>query len=327
DEGMMTIVQGVGYPNPNRSHFRSMDIWHSAEPESETPVHGWLGRYFDNTCDGCDPHVGINIGDSLPLAMRGARVTPISFERPENYRYQGRDRKSYERLNGIAGINPATRPAAGSLKNSRARTARGAAQVILPDDQLQFLTRTAMDAQVSSDTILRISRQYQTSASYPRNEFGQGLRTIAAMIAGGLATRVYYISLGGFDTHANQAGRHAQLMQQFSEGVSAFWADMQSQRNADRVLMMTFSEFGRRVSQNASGGTDHGAAAPMFFFGQRVKAGIIGTHPSLTQLDQGDLRFGIDFREAYAAVLQQWLETPSKPILGRQFKELGIFRG
>ena len=146
------------------------------------------------------------------------------------------------------------------------------------------------------------------------------------MIAGGLPTRVYYVSLGGFDTHANEKGRHDQLMQQFAQGVGAFWKDLKKQENDDRVLMMTFSEFGRRVEQNASGGTDHGAAAPMFLFGPNLKAGIVGKHPSLTDLDGGDLKFSTDFRSVYATVLQNWLETPSKPILGRQFPTLPMLK-
>jgi uncharacterized protein (DUF1501 family) len=292
-----------------------MDIWHSAEPEREAPTSGWLGRYFDNACDGCDPHVGVNIGETVPLSMRGARITPLSFEKPENYKYAGRDRKGYERVNDI-----------GAAAVEVGATKKGKIEVATAQDQLQFLTRTAMDAQVSSDNIQRLAKNYQTSSQYPGGEFGQGLRTIAAMIAGGLPTRVYYVSLGGFDTHANQRGRHEQLMQQFAAGVSAFWKDMKRQENEDRVLMMTFSEFGRRVDQNASGGTDHGAAAPMFFFGKSVKSGVIGKHPSLTDLDQGDLKYNIDFREAYAAVLQQWMDAPSKPVLGQQFKPLSFLK-
>jgi uncharacterized protein (DUF1501 family) len=148
------------------------------------------------------------------------------------------------------------------------------------------------------------------------------------MIRGGLPTRVYYVSLGGFDTHAGQAGRHDQLMNQFAQGVSAFWADMKQQKNDQRVLMMSFSEFGRRVAQNASGGTDHGAAAPMFLFGPCVQdQGLVGRHPSLTDLDQGDLKYGIDFRSVYASILETWLEAPSKPILGQQFRTMPIIRG
>lgn len=326
DDGMMSIVQGVGYPNPNRSHFRSMDIWHSGQPEIESPSSGWLGRYFDNACTGCDPHVGVSIGENVPMAMKGSRITPLSFEKPENYRYNGRDRKRYEKLNEIDNTSPSTQPTTPIAVRPDSARDKKKIEIATGEEQLQFLTRTAMDAQVSSDTILKITRDYQTTSKYPGNEYGQGLRTIAAMIAGGLPTRVYYVSLGGFDTHANQGNRHSQLMQQFAAGVEAFWADMKKQENTDRVLMMTFSEFGRRVEQNASGGTDHGAAAPMFFMGRGVKPGVIGKHPSLTQLDQGDLRYEIDFRSAYSTVLQNWLDSPSKPVLGQQFKTLSLFK-
>jgi len=197
---------------------------------------------------------------------------------------------------------------------------------ITPASELDFLHRTAMDAQVSSDDILRMTRGHKPASTYPGGKFGDGLRTVAAMIAGGLATRVYYVSLGGFDTHAGERGRHDNLMKQFAEGVGAFWSDLKKQGNDERVLMMTFSEFGRRVQQNASGGTDHGAAAPMFMFGKNIKSGLIGRHPSLSELDQGDLKYNVDFRSVYATVLQNWLDTPSKPILGQQFKTLPIIK-
>ncbi len=320
DQGMMSIIQGIGYPNPNRSHFRSMDIWHSGIPEKEMTTSGWLGRYFDNTCVGEDPHTGIAIGDTAPLAMKGERITPLSFERPDNYRYKGSDADHYQQLNG--GMeHPGS-------KASSAPKAAAPAKIITPGSQLEFLTRTAMDAQVSSDRITKIVNGYNTPHEYPKNEFGQGLRTIAAMIRGNLPTRVYYVSIGGFDTHANQAGRHDGLMTQLAQGVSAFWKDMKDQKNEERVLMMCFSEFGRRVQQNASQGTDHGAAAPMFLLGPSIekKAGLVGQHPSLTKLDQGDLIYNIDFRNVYATVLQDWLNTPSKPILGQQFKTMPIFK-
>jgi uncharacterized protein (DUF1501 family) len=313
DKSLVSIIQGVGYPNPNRSHFRSMDIWHSAYPDKEITTSGWVGRYFDNSCPGCDPHVGIAIGDQLPVAMRGEQVIPLSFDRPENYRYNGPDLEAYKKLNLAPEAAPPGPPGADS------KTARKA-EIITPGSQLDFLTRTAMDAQVSSDTIINLTRGH--TAQYPGGEFSQGLRTIAAMIKGGLPTRVYYVTLGGFDTHAGERGRHDQLMNQFASGVAAFWKDMKDQGNDQRVLMMTFSEFGRRVASNASGGTDHGAAAPMFLFGPACKQAIVGKHPSLTDLDQGDLKFGIDFRSVYATVLQNWLDTPSKPILAGQFPTL-----
>lgn len=324
DDGCMSIIQGVGYPNPNRSHFRSMDIWHSANPDSEVTTSGWLGRYFDNTCTGCDPHVGVAVGAQMPLAMKGERVTPLSFDRPESYRYTGKDGKRYQEVNNIdetkAPAPPSTQPAAarGSKKEPKIE--------VTPASQLDFLERTAMDAQVSSDDILRMTRAHQSASGYPQNEFGQGLKTVAAMIKGGLPTRVYYVSLGGFDTHANQKGRHDQLMQQFAQGVGAFWKDLKQQENEDRVLIVTFSEFGRRVEQNASQGTDHGAAAPMFLFGKSIKQGVVGNHPSLTKLEGGDVKYAIDFRSVYATVLQNWLETPSKPVLGNQFATLPLIK-
>jgi uncharacterized protein (DUF1501 family) len=314
-DGKLALVQGVGYPNPNRSHFRSMDIWQSAQPEREQPTSGWVGRFFDNACAGApagapvasnapDPHAGINIGPTLPLAMQGERAMPLSLERPEAYRYRGPDRKRYEVLNGIGG----SADAHASPKASANST-------------LDFLHRTALDAQVSSDDILRVTQNYQPAGvTYPKGDIGEGLRLVAAMIRGGLSTRVYYVSLGGFDTHANERGRHDQLMGRFAEAVGAFWKDLAGQKNDERVLMMTFSEFGRRVAQNASGGTDHGTAAPMFLMGPGVKGGIVGEHPSLTDLDHGDLKYRMDFRSVYASVLQGWLDTPSKAILGKQFE-------
>jgi uncharacterized protein (DUF1501 family) len=333
DDGKMSVLQGVGYPNPNRSHFRSMDIWQTAQPEKEVVINGWLGRYFDATCSGNDPHVGVCIGETAPVAMKGDRITALSFDRPESYRYNGSDTERYMKLNTpadpSASAEPEPAPVAPSPRGRAGRNVPAPIPEVTADQQLEFLTRTAMDAQLSSDQILRVTRAHNPAGiNYPGGGFGQGLRTIAAMIRGGLPTRVYYVSLGGFDTHAGQAGRHDQLMNQFAQGVSAFWADMKQQKNDQRVLMMSFSEFGRRVAQNASGGTDHGAAAPMFLFGPCVQdQGLVGRHPSLTDLDQGDLKYGIDFRSVYASILETWLEAPSKPILGQQFRTMPIIRG
>jgi uncharacterized protein (DUF1501 family) len=321
DDGRMTLVQGVGYPNPDRSHFRSMDIWHTANPEEEAITSGWLGRYFDAQCCGedpgdpsddttPDPHVGIALGDSNFLAMQGEKVMPLSFERPQDYRYQGPARDAFMKLNTPDG---ATDPA---------ETAAG---------ELDFLTRTSMDAQVSSDRIMKVTTAHKPGVQYPGGGFAEQLRTVAAMIKGGLPTRVYYVSLGGFDTHANQPGRHDQLMRNLATGVAAFLGDLKEQGNDERVLVMTFSEFGRRVAQNASQGTDHGTAAPMFFFGhhKHVSAGILGNHPSLTDLDRGDLKYNVDFRSCYAGVLQQWLDTDAQTcarILGAKFEAAPLIR-
>ena len=299
-QGWGNVIHGVGYPNPDRSHFRSTDIWESARPDLATPKDGWLGRFFDAQCAGVDPKhpnkpaappdatAGVAMNDELPLAMQGRRVTPMTFENPADYQYGGRDVGGFTQVNQVGG----------------------------GDDNLDFLTRTALDAKASSDRILSAVNGFTSSAQYPANGFGQGLRTTAAMIAANLPTRVYYVTLGGFDTHANQANRHDQLLRQFARGVKAFWQDMRNTGHAERVLMMSFSEFGRRVKQNAGNGTDHGAAAPMFLFGPGVVPGALGRHPSLTNLDNGDLKYTTDFRQVYASVLGGWLDTDSRPILG-----------
>ena len=189
---------------------------------------------------------------------------------------------------------------------------------------LDFLQRTALDAQLSSDKILAIARKYKSTISYPQGQLAASLNIIARMIAGGLATRVYYASQGGFDTHSGQFNTHGRLMTELNDTIAAFVADLKQQGNFERVLLITFSEFGRRVAENANGGTDHGTAAPMFVLGGRVKPGLFGKHPSLTDLDHGDLKFNTDFRSVYGTVLDSWLNTPSQIVLGRKFPSLAI---
>jgi uncharacterized protein (DUF1501 family) len=191
---------------------------------------------------------------------------------------------------------------------------------------LDFLERTALDAQISSDEIRAISNRTVNKAAYPASQLGNSLKLVAKLIGGGLPTRIFYVSQGGYDTHTNQVGTHARLLKDLGDAVKSFCDDLAAQDNMDRVLLMTFSEFGRRVNDNASGGTDHGAAAPMFVIGNRVRAGLLGRYPNLAPADlfEGDLRFTVDFRSVYAAVLENWLKTRSEPILGRRFEPLQI---
>lgn len=314
DEGRMTIVQGVGYPNPNRSHFKSMDIWQTADTSGTGD--GWLGRYFDNECCGKDEHgqpepnpmAGIAIGREAPLAMQGRITRPIGFENTDLFRWMGKDvgedlQDPYEAI-------------------TRAGVLDGAG----PGTNAAFLMRTALDAQLSSEQI-RKAVSKTPLVEYPRNQLAGQLAMVAAMIRADLPTRVYYVDLGGFDTHAGQGGaqgRHANLMQQLGSAVRAFYLDLAAQGNDSRVLTISFSEFGRRVYQNASGGTDHGAAAPMFLFGPMVEAGVVGSQPSLTDLDNGDLKFQIDFREVYAGVLENWMKADSKAILEGSFRKARV---
>jgi uncharacterized protein (DUF1501 family) len=200
----------------------------------------------------------------------------------------------------------------------------GASRASHRESTLEFLQRTALDAQMSSDKILEIARKFPASISYPHTALGDSLSLVGRMIAGGLATRVYYVSQGGYDTHTNQIATHARLMTELNDALVAFTQDMKAQGNFQRVMLMTFSEFGRRVTQNASNGTDHGAAAPMFIMGGGVKAGLFGKYPSLTALNAGDLAYNVDFRSVYATILDRWLRAPSKEVLGRQFPLLNL---
>ncbi|MCZ6836781.1 MAG: DUF1501 domain-containing protein [Planctomycetota bacterium] len=306
DDGVASIVQGVGYPNPNRSHFTSMDIWHTADTDGIN--HGWIGRYFDNTCQGKPiPEGAVSIGRESPLAMNGEIQKPISFESADLFQWLGESMNdsidtSYQKINR-----------AGVLDN------------VDPDGQLGFLMRTALDAQVSSERIRKAVAK-KPLVRYPQGELARQLRIVSAMIRDELKTRVYYVTLSGFDTHAGQAGQHANLLRQVGGALKSFHTDLRKQGNSSRVLTMVFSEFGRRVAQNASAGTDHGTAAPMFFVGDMIRPGVLGDHPSLADLEQGDLRFKVDFRSLYAAVLEDWLGADSRSVLGSEFRKARIIK-
>ena len=327
DAGQLSVIQGVGYPNPNRSHFRSTEIWQTAVDADKIENHGWLGRYFDNTCSGCDATVAVNIGRQMPQAFAAKHPLGVSLDSPQNYRFISPDKArpgemsstedSFRKLNQIddemaANSGDTINAISGEVKHS------GSA--------LDFLERTALDAQVSSDEIRAIASRTENQASYPASQLGNSLKLVAKLIGGGLPTRIFYVSQGGYDTHTNQAGAHDRLLKELGDSVKAFTDDMKGQGNLGRVLLMTFSEFGRRVSENASSGTDHGAAAPMFVIGNKVKAGLLGKCPGLAPADlfQGDLKYQVDFRSVYAAVLEGWLKTRSEPILGRKFPPLQI---
>lgn len=308
DQGVASIVQGVGYPNPNRSHFTSMDIWHTANTDAQG--YGWIGKYFDCTCNGTPlPEGAVSIGRESPLAMNGAVQKPVSFESAELFRWLGEDLDKEKSLKKP--YDTITR--AGQLEN------------VDPDSQLGFLTRTALDAQVSSERI-RAAVAKRPLVQYPGGQLSRQLQIVGAMIRDGMKTRVYYVSLGGFDTHAAQLGQHANLMRQLGDSLNAFYKDLKEQGNNQRVLTMCFSEFGRRVQANASGGTDHGTAAPMYFVGDMIRPGLLGDHPSLTDLDDGDLKFNVDFRSVYANVLEDWMGAPSDKVLGKQFKKAKILK-
>ena len=327
DAGNMAIIEGVGYPNPNRSHFRGTEIWQTATDADKYSTSGWVGRYFDNACSGCDPTVGVNIGPRLPQAFASDHPTGVSLVNPYDYKFMGAKSNNDEEMayrNMYAPNSTDLNPDA----NTGSSISMVSGVITLHDGQsaLDFLERTAMDAQVSSDKIRTMASKVRNMKPYPKTGLASQLGLVARLIGGGLPTRVFYVSQGGYDTHFQQRNAQDPRLQELGDAVKAFTDDLTAMGQFDRVLVMTFSEFGRRVAENGSKGTDHGAAAPMFLAGPKIKSGLAGAEPSLAPADllDGDIQFNTDFRSVYATVLEDWLKTPSAPILGRSFPTLPI---
>jgi uncharacterized protein (DUF1501 family) len=305
EKGRLSIVQGVGYPEPNRSHFESMDIWHTCHQDKTQRSDGWLGRYLDaalRRAGGDVPalHLG---GETQPLALAARHVRVPSVRSLERFRLQTDERQLREVVRELAAAERST-----------------------GDELLTFIQTSMTSALAASERVEASGQDYKSKVTYPQSDLGQKLRVIAQLVDAGLTTRIYYVELDGFDTHSEQAAAHAALLGQLSGAVSAFLDDIADNGHADRVLLMTFSEFGRRVEENASEGTDHGAAAPMFLAGGRVQPGLVGKHPSLTDLVDGDLKHHTDFRQVYATVLDDWLGWNSATILQQKYQTLPLLR-
>lgn len=305
DAGKLAIIEGVGYPGPNRSHFRSMEIWQNANPESSGRI-GWLGRYFDAYL-AADPHIfkGINVGNGLPLSLVAAQTSIPSVAGLQGYRIlapgkPGTESERTATLLKLYSEYPATSPYAALLE------------------------ATAAGAYESSTQLQKGSQDYQPSVEYPKTPFGTGLRLLAQVITKDMGARVCHIAVGGYDTHSNQKPVQASNLTILAEGLRAFYKDLEAKGKASDVLIMTWSEFGRRVQENASNGTDHGTASPQFVLGGQVKGGVYGEPPSLTDLDQGDLKYTTDFRSVYATILERWLGAAPEEVLGGGFPTLGF---
>ncbi|MEO7264018.1 MAG: DUF1501 domain-containing protein [Ferruginibacter sp.] len=297
DDGSLAIMNGVGYPNPDRSHFRSMDIWQSASDSKDYVNTGWLGRYLDAQCSGCDkPTHALEIDDVLSLALKGKDNSGLAFKDPRRL-YSSSNEKFYQEINA-------------AHKNADEAAA-------------DYLYKTMSGTLSSADYIFQQSKLHPTNATYPNSEMGKNLKTIASLILSDINTKVYYVSLGSFDTHVNQEATQKRLFTELNDAIKAFTTDMKSNNRFQDVLMMTFSEFGRRVSQNASNGTDHGTANNMFFISGGLKEkGILNAMPDLSDLNDGDLKHTIDFKNVYATVLNKWLGSDDKSILGKGYDYL-----
>ena len=299
DDGSLGILNNVGYPNPDRSHFRSMDIWQTGSASNEYVATGWVGRYLDAQCHGCDkPTYALEIDDVLSLALKGENAKAIAMKDPRRL-FGTSNEKFFKDV----------------MKNHKDNG----------EQTVDYLYKTMSETLSSANYIFQQSKLHPSTTEYPKTDLGNGLKTIASLIFSDINTKVYYISIGSFDTHVNQEGQQQRLFTELSDAVRSFTKDLKANNRFNDVVMFTFSEFGRRVSQNASGGTDHGTANNMFLIGGALKQkGIINAMPDLNDLDEGDLKYKIDFKNVYATVLKNWLDADDTAILGKKYERLSF---
>lgn len=297
DQGHVAVLNSVGYPNPDRSHFRSMDIWQSGSASDQYLSTGWLGRYLDSNCSACQlPYTGLEVDDTLSLAMKGELRKGLALKNPEKFHQITRNRF----IAKVSGEKPT-----------------GAVS------ELDYLYKTLAETSSSADYLYQTSKVYKSSVAYPSTEFGRHLKTTAELINSGIDTRVFYVSLSGFDTHVRQQEQQGRLLGDLSNGLASFVEDLQKAGNFNDTLVLVFSEFGRRVTQNASNGTDHGTANNVLLLGGSLRQkGVLNNAPDLENLLDGDLRHQLDFRSLYATVLHDWLQADDKGILGAEFERL-----
>lgn len=297
-QGRVALVQGVGYPNPNRSHFEATQIWETASPE-RPQQYGWLGRYLDRRfANGAKPaslFEAVSLGDSLPAALVASHVEVPAIGALNAFAYN-------------TGRDLASKQSAGVLYD-------GAKAGQSP--YLSLIAQTARDAYHGGDVLRKQTAEFTNKATYAPNGFAQQLALAAKLIGSSAGSKIVFVSIGSFDTHAGQRVQQDRLLGYLGDGLLSFYQDLAAHNLDSKVLTMTFSEFGRRVAQNASNGTDHGTAMPLFIVGGGVKGGVYGDHPSLTDLDRGDLKFSTDFRAVYATVIEKWLgRNPSEVLTG-----------
>ncbi len=302
-DGRLAVVHGCGYDRPSLSHFSSMDFWHTGAPNTGESL-GWLGRLADATYNPSTSNMIVNIGTAQSLAVRSQRHSPLVFDDPSRFRREGSDEQKHAMV----------------ALSQQAPTANAT---------LDFLTATAANAAESSDFVRQASAGYRTPVDYGvGGGLGANLQRVAALIAAGMPTRLYYVTYAGnsFDTHVQQSDLHSRLLMYTADAVRGFIEDVERLGRGSEVAVMIFTEFGRRVEENGSLGTDHGTATPMFLVGKGVKGGFYGTHPSLTDLDSGNLKMTTDFRRVYATAIKEWLGyDDARAILKGEFAGLDAF--
>ena len=300
DEGELAILNNVGYPNPDRSHFRSMDIWQTASDSNEYLNSGWLGRYLDAQCSGCSkPTQVLEMDDMLSPALSGEQMKGIALRDPKRLYETSQD--------------PFFKDILQSGKKEQS------------EDPASYLYKVMSETISGADYIFQQSKLRPSATVYPNSEIGKNLKTIASLISSDINTRVYYVSLGSFDTHVGQQAKQEKLFNDLNDAIRPFTDDLKANHRFEDVLMMSFSEFGRRVGENGSGGTDHGTANNMFLISGGLKnKGVLNEMPDLTNLSEGDLIQQLDFKRVYATLLNKWLQADDYKILGRQYKHLNF---
>jgi uncharacterized protein (DUF1501 family) len=299
DQGQLAVLNSVGYPNPDRSHFRSMDIWQTGSGSDQVVSTGWLGRYLDSSCPDCQrPYNALEIDDTLSLAMKGSQRKGLALKNPDKFHQINQNRL-------LAQVSQETTPA--------------------HQDQVDYLYKTLAETASSADYLYDKSKIYKSTVMYPNSDFGKSLKTTAELINSGVESRVYYLALSGFDTHVRQQEQQQRLLTDLGDGLAALADDLRQHDQWNNTLVLVFSEFGRRVGQNASNGTDHGTANNVFLAGGALqKKGVINDPPDLVNLDQGDLRHQVDFRSIYANILKDWLGADDTAILGTGFERMNF---
>jgi uncharacterized protein (DUF1501 family) len=295
-KGMLSIINSVGYPNPNRSHFRSMDIWHTASDSNEYLTNGWLGRYLDHNCQ--NAYEGIEIGGQLSLAMKGHDHSGIAMTNPQAF---------YDTIHSDF-FNELGDP-------------------VTDNGELNYLYKVFNDTKNSAKYIYDQYKLKRNVTEYAKGQFPKQLKQIATLIKSDIQTPIFYTSLGGFDTHVNQTWSQERLFEQLSGGVSSFVADLEKDGLMNDTTIVIFSEFGRRLKENASRGTDHGAANVLFVIDSDLKESAISKYNQidLQDLENGDPKYKVDFRSVYQEVLTESLGVDAQKVLGKRFGELGLW--
>ena len=304
--GRMAIVEGCGYPNAIRSHFKSLEVWHTGRLAGKTTGNGWVGRLVADTwAKSAQPETVVHFGGRAPYSLHSPEFPPIALVSPTGYRWMGEDDVYTMGGTAICEHEP------------EATNARHAGR----DKALAALRATLDDAAASSGRVRDAVAKYDTSVEYPKNRLSAALRDVAALIEGGVGTRVFSVAMGGYDTHTNQLQRHDRQMAGLDGALGAFLEDIGARGTeaSKNTLVCVYSEFGRRVAENGSRGHDHGKAGPMFLFGAAVNGGLYGEHPSLDELDEGDLAHTTDFRRVFGTVIHEWFGGDAEAVLGGRY--------